>query len=157
MTLIVTLAVCSLAVILSPEGERGIFGYIKLSAGICVLCVAISPISSFVGSLYSLELDFDMSDKNMASLETLENIYEDMLREASGVDISEKLSVMICRDLGIDREDVGVFVETIKEGGVSKVKKVSVVLSGKAVFSDPRKISEYVASVASCECEIVYK
>ncbi len=157
MTLIVTLAVCSLAVILSPEGERGIFGYIKLSAGICVLCVAISPISSFVGSLYSLELDFDMSDKNMASLETLENIYEDMLREASGVDISEKLSVMICRDLGVKNEDIEVFVETIKEGGVSKVKKVSVVLSGKAVFGDPRKISEYIASVASCECEIVYK
>ena len=78
IALIVTLGVCSLAAIMSPEGERGLGGYIKLTVGLCVLCVAISPVSSFIEKLYSFELDFKNPDNDTELRVSLENIYEDI-------------------------------------------------------------------------------
>ena len=56
MTLVGTLLISYLALMLAPEGEGGLSGYVKLVAALCVLCVAISPVSSFLRTV----LDFDI-------------------------------------------------------------------------------------------------
>ena len=68
IVLIGSVLVCSLAVMLSPEGEKGMAQYVKLAAGLCVLCVLISPLTSFVSSISELieqNRSFDGTDNSL--------------------------------------------------------------------------------------------
>ena len=110
ITLIVTVAVCSLAVMLSPESGRGLGNYTRLAASLCILCVVISPIASFLDSLHDLKFDAVSNNDGVGDAEKLEEIYAYMLERASGEEISERIHTMICREMDMSYDDVEVFV-----------------------------------------------
>ena len=155
MTLIVTAAVCSLSLILAPEGERGAGGYVRLVASLCVLSVAISPVSSFIVALKDSEMG-DLSSYVSQSKEELCGIYEEVIVGANERDVSASLEALVCRELGIREEDIEVFAELSFDKEEYYVCGASIALSGRAVAKDPREIKDYVKNLLSCECEIVY-
>lgn len=155
MTLMITVAICSLSLILTPEGDRGIGGYTRLVASLCVLSVAISPVASFVESLYELEIDgFFLSES--ANRETFEEIYFDSLLDANEKDISGRIEELICGNFNIREGDISVFAELYLNGEECEVRCVSVLLSSGAIAKNPHEIKEYVENLLACECEIVY-
>ena len=111
IVLIGSVLVCSLAVMLSPEGEKGMAQYVKLAAGLCVLCVLISPLTSFVSSISELieqNRSFDGTDN---SLDNFEKIYNESLLDASGEEIANALESMLCREFGFKNDEIDVYVE----------------------------------------------
>ena len=157
ITLIVTASVCTLASALTPDTERGLSGYTKLVAGLCILCVAISPISSFIERIYSAELNTDFSYIGGLDSYELEGIYKASLDNASVSEISERLEGMICSSIGVNEEDIEVFLELYERESNKGISKVTVVLSGKAMLVDPREITDYVYELLGCECEVAYR
>ena len=155
MTLMITVAISSLSLILVPEDGKGVSGYTRLAVSLCVLSVTISPIASFISRLRSIELD-DFSLGNLQSKASYEEIYEDMLCVANESFISEKTEDLICRDFNIERGQVRVFAELYSNDDEYKLRCVKVMLSGAAIAKNPHEIKEYVTSLLSCECEIVY-
>ena len=157
ITLIVTASLCSIASALTPDTERGLSGYTKLVAGLCILCVAISPISSFIEKIYSADLNTDFSYFGGLDSYELEAIYKESLDNASVSEISERLRCMICSSIGVNEEDIEIFFELYEREGSKGISKVTAVLSGKAILVDPRNITDYVYELLGCECEVAYR
>ncbi len=155
MTLTLTVALCSLSLILTPEGEKGIGGYTRLVASLCILSVTISPVASFIESLYELDISSFVSG-NSQNKEIFEEIYGDMLCEANEKDISEGIEELLCRDFSISRNDIRAYAELYLSGEEYKLRRVTISLSGGAIAKNPHEIKEYVTTLLSCECEIVY-
>ena len=155
ITLIGTVIICSLASMLAPE-EKGMLGYVKLAAGLCVLCVAISPLASFAREALEFDVGRSFLDGDDES-ENLNGIYEGSLLGASETSVSEGLRVMICREFGLDSDEIEVSVTLSGEGEEYKPSRATVVLgSGKAIFADPHEIADYVTALLGCSCEIIY-
>ena len=157
MTLVGTLLVSYLALMLTPEGDGGLSGYVKLAAALCVLCVAISPVSSF----FSAVLDFKFAEGDIfmgnESHYDYAEIHRENLKSASAASIAEGLSDMLCRDLLIKKEQIEVSVSLCKSGEDYAVESVTVVLVGvNSLFVDPHEIISYVSSLLDCRCQIVY-
>ena len=156
ITLTVTVAVCTLATMLSPDGERGLGKYIRLVASLCILCVAIAPLASFIGRLYYFDFDLSFIEERRAEDGELQDIYSNMISEVSEAKVSQKIANMLREEYGLSDENTEVIAELFKDGDVYKIKKLTVLLSGKAIFTDPQIIREYLISLFDCECEIVY-
>ncbi len=155
MTLIITAAVCSLSLILTPEGEKGIGGYTRLVASLCVLSVAISPVASFIDALHELKIGDFVSDTSQ-NRELLEKIYGDTLCEANEAEIAKNIEELLCREFDAKRGDIRAYAELSLHEGEYKLSSVTLLLSGGGITKDPHEIKEYVSKLLSCECEIVY-
>ena len=158
IVLIGSVLVCSLAVMLSPEGEKGMAQYVKLAAGLCVLCVLISPLTSFVSSISELieqNRSFDGIDN---SLDNFEKIYNESLLDASGEEIANALESMLCREFGFKNDEIDVYVELCEgeDGYLPECVTVALWQSANTLFADPHDIIEYVNGLLDCRCEIIY-
>ena len=156
ITLIGTVIVCSLAAMLAPE-ENGMLGYVKLAAGLCILCVAISPITSFVETVDGLfESDGFFGNVGGAE-EDLSDIYENGLLGASQTSVSQGLRDMICREFELKRDEIEVSVKLREDEQTCVAEGVTVVfVGGRAIITDPHEVIAYVGSVLGCRCEIIY-
>ena len=155
MTLVGTLLISYLALMLAPEGEGGLSGYVKLVAALCVLCVAISPVSSFLRTVLDFDIEILSPDGVIGNYE---EIFEENLKGASAASIEEGLSAMLCRDLSLKREQIEVSVSLGESGEDYAVESVTVVLVGvNSLFVDPHEIISYVSSLLDCRCQIVYR
>lgn len=161
LTLIGAALICSLTSMIAPEGKLG--KYIAFAGSLCILCVSISPIYSFISWISGADAgardlaeyifgEYDRAEDNEEFLD----VYEENLMDMGAVNMSQGLKSMLCRDMGIDAEHIEVYVELIETEKKFIPKKVSVVLYKSAVFYDPREISEYVNSLLGCACEIIY-
>ena len=154
ITLIGTVIVCSLAAMLAPE-EGGMLGYVKLAAGLCVLCVAISPLTSF--TLRAIDLDFGAGFLEDGGADKLGEIYEGSILGASEESASISLRAMICRDFDLQSDEIEVRVYLSDKGGEYTAQSVTVALvGGKAIFTDPHELIDYVTATLGCNCEIIY-
>ena len=156
ITLIGTVLVCSLAAMLAPE-ESGMLGYVKLAAGLCVLCVAIAPLTSFIREATELSIGEGFLDIESGENGKFGEIYEGSILGASEESASLGLRAMICRDFGLDSDEVEVRVHLSDTGKEYKAQSVTVALvGGKAIFTDPHEIIAYVTETLGCNCEIIY-
>ena len=156
ITLIGTVVICSLAAMLAPE-ENGMLGYVKLAAGLCVLCVAIAPLTSFAREAIDFEAGESFLDGETDGEDKLNGIYEESLLGASETSVSRGLLVMICREFGLSSDEIEVSVTLSGEGEEYKPERATVVLrSGKAIFTDPHKVADFVTATLGCNCEIIY-
>jgi hypothetical protein len=151
-TVIGVAVVCSLCTVISPDAE---VSYVKLIGGLCILCVLISPLSSFIGDAVNYIEDesfFEEMYGDVYVFENVEDIFDRALADASKSEIERCLESMLCHTFEIREQEIEVYV-SLEESSVSDV---SVVLSGKAVFTDPHGIIEYIEETLACRCEIVY-
>ena len=155
-TLIGTVIICSLAAMLTPE-ENGMVGYVKLAAGLCVLCVAISPITSFVEAIDDFSIENGIVEGDDVEI-NFEEIYNQSIVGASEESISQGLRDMICREFELDSDEIEVAVKLKDDGhGEYKTERATVVFAGgKAILTNPHEVIDYVTGLLGCSCEIIY-
>ncbi len=62
------------------------------------------------------------------------------------------LTQTLCEQFEIAEDDIRTHVEWSGDGDNLRPKKVTVILSGKAIWKNPAKIEEYVSSLLDCDC-----
>ena len=62
------------------------------------------------------------------------------------------LTETLCKEFEIIEDDIRTHIEWSGEGEDMRPQKVTVVLSGKAIWKDPAKIEAYVTSLLGCDC-----
>lgn len=156
-TLIGTVIICTLAAMLTPE-ENGMLGYVKLAAGLCVLCVAIAPLASFIQAVQSFPSGDSFFEDSTGGENNFNQIYEESLLGASEESISEGLRGMICREFKLSSDEIEVFVKLKQtEGGECKTESATVMfVGGKAILTNPHDVIDYVTELLDCRCEIIY-
>ena len=157
-TLIGTVIICSLVAMLTPE-DKGMLGYVKLAACLCVLCVAISPVTSFIRAVMDFEVGESFLGSGSDGKNNFDEIYEENLLGAGQKSASEGLRSMLCREFGLDSEEIEVSVKLSEAENEYKYVAESVTVifvSGKAMFTDPHDVIDYVSELLGCRCEIIY-
>ena len=166
MTLVGTALVITVVSMLAPDGKLG--KYVQLVGAICILCVCVSPVVSFVSKISSadgagFELEdeifgdyIDEDEKGEGIVAKYSGIYQDSLLEKGGANMSEGLKSMLCRDMGLKYDEIEVYVKLCEGEEKYIPENVSIVLCDSAVFADPHEITEYVSSLLGCRCDIIY-
>ena len=136
--------------ILAPGG--GLSKHLKLVTSLVFVCILISPSLAFAEKLK----DFANGDWELAIEEDMEEHYsselQNALDDASKEYFENMLELTLCKEFDIAEDNLRVAVEWIGDAENLRPQKVTVILSGKAIWKNPAKIEEYVTSLLGCTC-----
>lgn len=154
LTLVAAALIAALIGILSPDGERGgIAKHLKLLTSLFLICVLISPLHSVLTGLKDLA-NGNLSLPNFGT--DTEDDYRQQMDEALDGATESYFSDMLTQTLesqfSIATGDVACRVEWVREGETHKPLRVTVILSGKAIWKDPKPIEDFVSELLGCEC-----
>ncbi len=154
LTLIAASLVAVLVGILSPDGERGgIAKHMKLLTSLFLVCVLISPLQSGIEGLQRLMRgELSLPELNGSEQEDYPDMMEGALNDASVNYFCDMLTVTIEKQFGIEAGEVRCLVAWEQEGETLTPTRVTVVLSGKAIWKDPHAIEEFVTELLGCDC-----
>lgn len=139
--------------ILAPSGAgSGLSKHLKLVLSLVFVCVLISPTVSLTEHLF----EFAKGNWEFGIEEDVENHYTEELQNAlddTSRDYFEgMLTQTLCEEFEIAEGDLRTHVAWNNDGETPRPQKVTVILSGKAIWKNPAKIEEYVTSLLGCDC-----
>ena len=139
--------------ILAPTGNGGgLARHLRLVTSLVLVCILISPTVALVEKLGELANgEWELGDNS----QTQEGYNEQMqhaLDNASKEYFEEMLTQTLCEQFDITEGDIRTHVEWVGDTTDLRPQKVTVILSGKAIWKNPAKIEEYVSSLLECEC-----
>lgn len=139
--------------ILSPAGTNsGLSRHLKLVCALVFVCILISPtvslakkLQDFANGEWEWTVEGDVEDHYSEQL-------QDALDDASRQYFEGMLKQTLCKEFEIVEDELRCHVEWYGEGENLRPKKVTVILSGKAIWKNPAKIEEFVSSLLGCAC-----
>lgn len=153
LSIFATALIITVVDILAPSGtSNGLSRHLKLVTSLVFVCILISPTISlaeklrdFANGNWEFEIEGDIEDHYSSEL-------QDALDEASKDYFEGILTQTLCKEFDITEDNLRVRVEWLDDGENLRPKKVTVILSGKAIWKNPAKIEEYVSSLLNCDC-----
>jgi hypothetical protein len=137
--------------ILAPSG-CGLSKHLKLITSLVLVCILISPTVSLAQKLK----EFSNGDWEFEITGDTDNQYAEEMQNAldsASLEYFEgMLKQTICKQFDIVEDDLRLHIEWAGEGLKMHPKKVTVILSGKAIWKNPAKIEEFVSSLLDCDC-----
>ncbi len=144
--------------IISPNSKTK--KHLKLLCALCILCVMIAPVSNFIDGVREFfETDgeelFGDGEAESELRDKYENIYNKYLEGGYSDNVGEAVKDILYEELGVAKENcrVNVNFSDTDGDGVREPSKITVVLSGKEIFRDPRTVKKLVSDIFKCECE----
>ena len=139
--------------ILAPSGAGGgLSKHLKLVLSFVFVCVLISPTVSLAEHLF----EFANGNWEFGIEEDIENHYAEELQnaldDASRDYFEGMLTQTLCKEFEIAEGDLRTHVAWNNDGENPRPQKVTVILSGKAIWKNSAKIEEYVSSLLDCDC-----
>ena len=138
--------------ILAPSSAGGLSKHLKLVLSLVFVCVLISPtvtlaerLLAFSNGDWELEIEGDLKDHYSQEL-------QNALDDASKDYFEDMLTLTISQEFDILEDDLRVIVEWDGVGESLRPKKVTLILSGSAIWKNPAKMEEYVSSLLNCDC-----
>jgi hypothetical protein len=151
LSIFATALLITVADILAPS-SGGATKHLKLVSSLVFICVLISPtvslaqkLQDFANGNWEFELEEDVEDHYSSEL-------QNALDDASFAYFEGMLKQTLCQEFAIAEDDLRVRVEWAGTGTEMRPHKVTVILSGKAIWKDPAKIEGYVTSLLDCDC-----
>lgn len=154
LTLIAAALLAALVGILSPDGERGgIAKHMRLLISLFLVCVLIAPLRGVIINLQDLiNGDFSLPELGLENEDDYRQQMENALDDASVNYFCDMLTQSIESQFSISPGDVRCRVDWQREGERLSPTRVTVILSGKAIWQDPKPIQAYVSELLGCEC-----
>ena len=99
----------------------------------------------FANENWEIEMEGDVKDHYSTEL-------QNALDNASKNYFEDMLTLTICQKFDVLEDDLRVHVEWAGEGDHLRPQKVTLILSGKAIWKNPAKMEDYVTSLLGCDC-----
>lgn len=141
-----TLAVAAVAIsVLLAIAPGGMKSHLRTLCALCMICLVCMPLSGLLRVLREGEIEIpkDWEQPEVEQESGYEQFSEQML--------AGQLMLLLEQNLGISQDDVQVYAEWDGQGGLVRV---TLVLSGKAIWQDPAPIRTYVQGLLGCPCVI---
>lgn len=155
---IISLVSASLAIslisILSPEGNGGgIAKHIRLISSLFLICVLIAPVGQLIGGLRNLATgSFTLPEFELPNEEDGNLQLQDSLDSASKQYFLDSLTILLLQEFSIQEGDLSCKAVWDEQDGQIAPKKITIILSGSAIWKDPKKIQAFVTDLLGCEC-----
>ena len=156
LTLLATSLIVALIGYLTPEGERGgLSKHIGLLSGLCLLCVLIAPLGNALTEVRealdgNLILPWEDSESESNSLGR--DQLQAALDEAGDAYFTEMLTQTLEREFAIPSGELRCVAFWEHEEKGPRLQKVTVLLSGSAIWRDTAAIEAFVSNLLGCPC-----
>lgn len=156
MSIIGAAMIAALIGILSPSGERGgIAAHVRLLCALFLVCVIISPIKDVLEKVRGwANGDTPFFEEDGGNKGEYEDIFKGASDDASKRYIAEMLTRSIEEKFSLESGTVRVAINWNEGKDTLTPRRVTVILSGKSIWQDPRKIEGFVTSLLGCECAV---
>ena len=149
---------CAIVELFAPAGEGdGIGRHIKLMCALCLLCVSISPLLQFLGTLNTLPER--LGDWLSVRREEAEDIKQDWndrwQKESERIDVlfaEQTVAQMLCEQFSMSIQECG--VQLALEDNGERIAHIRVALSGQSIWKDTHAMEEYLKQTFGCESTI---
>lgn len=143
----VSLAV-ALINLLAPESTAG---HLRFISSLILVCVLIAPLPSALGKLEGIAGDLGGTADGDTAQDYAEEL-EEAMDSASRTYFAQTLTRMITDRFSLSDSEIRCAVRWVEEGEQLRPTKVTVILSGSAVWRDPSEIEDFVSSLLGCVC-----
>lgn len=152
LSLIATVFVATLVGILAPSGDGGLARHLRLLTSLVLICVLISPILSIAEEVRDL-LDGNFTFEGDTGVdEDYASALEESMNATSKHYFVQMLTQTLAERFSIAEDDIRCRVEWTEEKDNLHPSRVTVILSGRAIWKNPTEIEAYVTSLLGCEC-----
>ena len=156
LTLIATAVAVTLVGLLTPEGERGgLSKHIGLLSALCVVCVLIAPLGNAFDAIRTAldgELILPWEDADEESEGPQREQLQAALDEAGCNYFTEMLTQTLEQEFSIKAGEVRCVTFWNNDSENLRPEKITVLLSGSAIWKDAGAIEAYVTNLVGCEC-----
>jgi len=154
MSVVVASVIAAIVGMIYPDEKGGVKSALEYCLSLFLLCVIIAPIGSMIAKAKEntdeYSLDYELTDIDLS----VDSAIYASLAQAVEKEIGEKLQRVICSSIEVDEDDICVIAEVHTDGENVIIKKVTVWLYGKAMWSNPRTILGVVSEYTDAECII---
>jgi len=152
ISLLVTAMVLAVIGILTPGGERdGLSKHVRLVAALTWICILISPVLGGIEALtnwWNGEISFS-EEIGEADFQTR---LDEALDSSSKAYFCDMLTQTLEERFSITPGDLRCYVTWKSNDGGLSPEKVTLLLSGNAVWQSPREMEQFVTELIGCEC-----
>lgn len=153
ISLLAAAPVLAIIGILSPEGIRsGLSKHIRLVSALVWICILIAPIYTLIGGWKEWQNGDFSFDIEQGAQNDYQSVLEDALNSQSSAYFCDMLTKTLEEHFSIAKGDVRCHVEWLEEDGDLRPKKITLFLSGSAVWKSPRELEAYVTDLLGCAC-----
>lgn len=117
----------------------------KLLCSLCVICLVCSPVAGLLDALAEGSWEIPDAWEQPAGQE---QDYGELTQSL----ILGQLQVLLEREMELPPEQCDVRIEQDADGTLTRV---TLILSGKAIWRDPKPIAAYVQELLGCPCTVV--
>ena len=122
--------------------------HVRALCALCVICLVCAPLASAIGAL--TKGDWEIPEGWLG--EDAEQVPKQDYGEFSRELLAGQLTLLLEKEFSLSQSDVQVYAAYDADGSLTRV---TLVLSGKAIWQDPAPIKAYVKNLLGCECVIV--
>ena len=156
ISLLAAAPVLAIVGILSPEGVRsGLSKHLRLIAALVWICILIAPLSNLIIGWK----DWQNGDFSFGTEQNDQSDYQSVLDEAleshSTAYFCDMLTQTLEERFSIAKGELRCHVAWAKNGDELRPEKVTLFLSGNAVWMSPAEMEDYVTDLLGCECVTV--
>ena len=125
--------------------------HIKLIASLFLICVLIAPLPRAIGSIQSL-IDGINGDTGNDSSSDYTDRMDDAINSASKTYFAQTLTQMLEQQFSIPAGEIRCAVQWAEDEETLRPQKITVILSGSAIWKNPANIENFVSGLLGCEC-----
>ena len=153
LSLLVTSLVLAMVGILAPAGGRqGISKHLRLIAALIWICILIAPLSNAIASLENWWSGDPIFDTEKDTDENYQAILDQALEDSSAAYFCDMLTQTLENRFSLDPGNLRCHVLWESGKDTLRPKKVTLLLSGSAVWQSPREMEQFVTELIGCEC-----
>ena len=144
--------ICSIASLLTPEGEGGGLGkQLRLVSALVLCTVCISPVASLLEALTSLDLSASFSELYTPDSEKHEEIFKDSLDLSEERVLREGIYTILLDRFEIERDECDISFVISEENGERRLEHIFILLRGSAIWKDTGAIERTMSELFACE------
>ena len=148
LSVIMVSLLCAVVSVLSPEGKMRTS--VSFSLSLVLIWVLISPLFDALRDVNDISYEFFSNTDGLYGEESINSDFEKNTEKA----VCDGLIIALSDKFGIARSDLKAECEIRIIGSEVIFERTRITLLGRAVFSDIRKIEEYIEDSLGCECEV---
>ncbi len=146
-----------IAMMIAPNSE-GMKKYVRLIASVCILCVVIDPTVKLIEAIndFNGEIGFLPSDESGELYDKYDGIYQNYLDGKYGENIGDAVKDAVFKRFGIKKENIKVSVSFLydTQTNLKTPKRITLIISGSAILTDPDELKKFVGELFECEAEV---
>lgn len=135
--------------ILAPEGASK---HMKLISSLFLICIIVAPLPRALGSAWSVAEDFTARNDGQSDPADYNGQLQEAVNSASKTYFAQTLTQLLEQQFSITPGELRCSIQWTEETEQLQPQKITLILSGSAIWKNPADMEQLVTELLGCEC-----